>query len=322
MLLAQVEGFLEVARRGNVSRAAEAMFVTQPTLTARLRALERELGEPLFVRTKRGMRLTDAGRAFLPYAERATRALRDAKQALSEARTAPAGRLVLGASPAVSTYVLPALLQRFSAIHPRVDVAVRTGHSEDVLQMLLREEVQLAVVRALRHPDIESVPLYEEEVVLVVPPDHPFRSRESVGIGDVGGERLILFDRTSSYYEVTHAFFLSAGVTPREVMELDNIEAAKKMVERRLGVALLPRTAVARELADGTLHLVPLADAPPLRRQIVAIRRRDLGPPSGAVAAFLELLRHADPVLSALEPVRGDRTSRRSKRRGLLEASR
>jgi len=322
VLLAQVEGFLEVARRGNVSRAAEAMFVTQPTLTARLHALEREIGEPLFVRTKRGMRLTDAGRAFLPYAERATRALRDGKQALTEARTAPAGRLVLGASPAVSTYVLPALLQRFSKIHPRVDVAVRTGHSEDVLQMLLREEVQLAVVRALRHPDIESVPLYEEEVVLVVPPDHPFSSRESVGISDVGGERLILFDRTSSYYEVTHAFFLSAGVTPREVMELDNIEAAKKMVERRLGVALLPRTAVARELADGMLHLVRLAEGPPLRRQIVAIRRRDLGAPSGAVAAFIELLRHADPVLSALEPVRRDPTSRRSKRRGLLEASR
>src|SRR5438309_1461957 len=74
MLLAQVEGFLEVARRGNVSRAAEAMFVTQPTLTARLHALERELGEPLFARTRRGMRLTDAGRAFLPYAERAIRA--------------------------------------------------------------------------------------------------------------------------------------------------------------------------------------------------------------------------------------------------------
>ncbi len=322
MLLAQVEGFLEVARRGNVSRAAEAMFVTQPTLTARLHALERELGEPLFVRTKRGMRLTDAGRTFMPFAERATRALRDGKQGLTEARTAPAGRLVLGASPAVSTYVLPALLQRFVAIHPRVDVAVRTGHSEDVLQMLLREEVQLGVVRALRHPDVESVPLYEEEVVLVVPPDHPFTSREPVGIADVGGERLILFDRTSSYYEVTQAFFVSAGVTPREVMELDNIEAAKKMVERRLGVALLPRTAVARELADGTLRLVRLADAPPLRRQIVAVRRRDLGPPSGAVAAFLDLLRHADPVLSAQEPARRDRTLRRPKRRGLREASR
>src|SRR5256884_6139844 len=228
MWLGQMEGCLEVARRGNVSRAAEAMFVTQPTLTARLHALERELGEPLFARTRRGMKLTDAGRAFLPYAERAMRAVRDGRQALADARSASAGRLVLGAAPAVSTYVLPALLQRFAGAYPRVEVAVRTGHSEDVLQMLLREEVQLAMVRALRHPDIESIPLYEEALVLVVPPGHSFAERSKVGIADVASERLIFFDRTSSYYELTQAFFLSLGVTPREVMELDNIERSEE----------------------------------------------------------------------------------------------
>ena len=296
MLLAQVEGFLEVARRGNVSRAAEAMFLTQPTLTARLHALERELGEPLFARTRRGMRLTDAGRAFLPYAERAMRAVRDGRQALADTRSASAGRLVLGAAPAVSTYVLPALLQQFAAAYPRVEVAVRTGHSEDVLQMLLREEVQLAVVRALRHRDIESIPLYEEALVLVVPPDHAFADRGAVDIADVASERLILFDRTSSYYELTQSFFLSLGVTPREVMELDNIEAAKKMVQRRLGIALLPRTAVAGELAAGALRLVTVTGGPTVTQKIVAIRRRDQGRPSGTVAAFLNLIKEADPA--------------------------
>src|SRR6202035_3821311 len=96
MLLAQVEGFLEVARRGNVSRAAEAMFVTQPTLTARLHALERELGGPLFALTRGGMHLSDAGRAFLPYAERYLRFVLDGRQALTDARSASDGRLVLG----------------------------------------------------------------------------------------------------------------------------------------------------------------------------------------------------------------------------------
>jgi DNA-binding transcriptional LysR family regulator len=305
VLLAQVEGFLEVARRGNVSRAAEAMFVTQPTLTARLHALERELGEPLFARTRRGMRLTDAGRAFLPYAERAMRAVRDGRQALADTRSASAGRLVLGAAPAVSTYVLPALLQQFASAYPRVEVAVRTGHSEDVLQMLLREEVQLAMVRAMRHRDIESIPLYEEALVLVVPPDHPFARREAVDIADVASERLILFDRTSSYYELTQSFFLSLGVTPREVMELDNIESAKKMVERRLGIALLPRTAVAGELAAGTLTRVIVSDAPHMSQKIVAIRRRDQGRASGTVAAFINLLKDRD-VASAAHPT-GDR---------------
>src|SRR2546430_5562305 len=144
MLLAQMEGFLEVARRGNVSRAAEAMFVTQPTLTARLHALERELGEPLFARTRRGMKLTDAGRAFLPYAERAMRAVRDGRQALADARSASAGRLVLGAAPAVSTYVLPALLQRFSGAYPRGGVGVPTRHSGGVFKMVLPEGDPLA----------------------------------------------------------------------------------------------------------------------------------------------------------------------------------
>jgi DNA-binding transcriptional LysR family regulator len=299
VLLGQIEGFLEVARRGNVSRAAEAMFVTQPTLTARLHALERELGEPLFARTRRGMRLTDAGRAFLPYAERAIRAVRDGRQALVDARSASAGRLVLGAAPAVSTYVLPPLLQRFAGAYPRVEVAVRTGHSEDVLQMLLREEVQLALVRGLRHPEIESMPLYEDALVLVVPPGHPFAKRSNVGIADVAQERLIFFDRTSSYYELTQSFFLSLGVTPREVMELDNIESTKKMVERKLGIALLPRSAVVGELQARSLVEVSVDDAPVVTQKIVVIRRRDQGRPSGTVAAFLNLLREADPTALA-----------------------
>lgn len=293
MLLVQIESFLEIARRGNVSRAAEALFVTQPTLTARLHSLERELGGPLFARTRRGMRLTDAGRVFLPYAEKALRTIKDGREALLEARSGAGGRLVLGAAPAISTYVLPGLLERFAVSHPRIEVAVRTGHSEDLLRMVLSEEVQLAMVRAMRHPEIESLPLYEEELILIVSPRHPFAKRGEVSIADVARERLILFDRTSSYYELTQTFFLRLGVTPHEVMELDNIEAAKKMVQRQLGIALLPRTAVTAELDAKVLRMVAVKDGPHVAQQIVAIRRRDQGPPSGVVAAFLQLLQPA-----------------------------
>src|SRR5881227_1089015 len=111
--LVQVEGFLEVARRGSVSRAAEALFITQPTLTARLHGLERELGTPLFLRTPHGMRLTDAGRAWIPFAERALRALVDGRDALQQVMSASAGHLMIAAAPAVSTYVLPELLEKF-----------------------------------------------------------------------------------------------------------------------------------------------------------------------------------------------------------------
>jgi DNA-binding transcriptional LysR family regulator len=288
--LVQVEGFLEVARRGSVSRAAEALFITQPTLTARLHGLERELGTPLFRRTPHGMRLTDAGRAWVPYAERALRALIDGRDALEQVMSASSGHLTIAAAPAVSTYVLPELLERFVAAHPRVVVSVRTGHSEDVLELVLLDEVQVGLGRAIRHPDVELLPFHTEELVLVCAPDHPFTRRQNVTMADVAGAKLIMFDRTSSYYEITQGAFLSAGVKLRGLMELDSIEAAKKMVERGLGVALLPRTAVARELSGKVLRAIPMSDAPPMHNTIVAYRRRDAGKPEGIIAAFLTLI--------------------------------
>ncbi|MDQ6771469.1 MAG: LysR substrate-binding domain-containing protein [Candidatus Dormibacteraeota bacterium] len=290
MLLVHVEGFLEVARQGSVSRAAQALYVTQPTLTARLHALERELGARLFVRARTGMRLTDAGRSFQPFAERAVRALRDGRQSLQELDSGTAGQLQIAAAPAVSTYILPSVLEAFVAAHPRALVAVRTGHSEDVLEAVLKDEAQIGIGRALHHPDVELRPLYEEELALVVAPSHRFARRGRVAMTEVGAEQVIMFDRTSGYYEVTQAAFMASGVTLRSLMEMDNIEAAKKMVERGLGVSLLPSTAIAREVASGSLRRVELAGAPSMRRSIVTMRRRDAGPPSGLMAALLLLL--------------------------------
>jgi DNA-binding transcriptional LysR family regulator len=292
-MLPQIEAFLEVARRQNLSRAAEALFVSQPTLTARLQSLEAALGEQLFVRTRRGMRLTEAGDAFLPYAEHALRALADGRERLDELRRGMAGRLVLGAPPTVSTYTLPALLARFSAAHPGVRLAVKTGTSEEILEMVLHDQVQLGIIRALASQEIETVPLFTDTLVLIAGPRHRLaRSRRGrrARLADLAGEVLVLFGRSSSYLAFTTATFRQAGVLPGSVLELDNIEAAKKMVERGLGVSLVPSSTVAAELAAGTLTQIELVDAAPVRREIVAVRRRDAGPPSGAVAVFLDML--------------------------------
>ena len=288
MLYRQVECFLAVARLGNVSRAAEEMYLTQPTLTARLKGLEEEVGDQLFVRTSRGMRLTEAGREFMPYAERMVGGFEEARRRLAELRGAAGGRLVLGASPGVGTYALPGLLERFSAAYPNVTVSVRTGHSEEILQMTLREDVQLGLTRAMSHPEVESLQLYQDELVLVVDPGHRFTARGSAALEEVGGEQIILFDRDSSYNEQTRALFRDAGIHELRTMELDNIEAAKRMVEHRLGVAFLPRTAVVRSVSSGNLAMVAVEGAPEMSRSIVALRRRDV-PPTGPVTAFLEL---------------------------------
>jgi DNA-binding transcriptional LysR family regulator len=133
--------------------------------------------------------------------------------------------------------------------------------------------------------------------VLVVDPEHPFAGEEAIGTERITDVQLILFDRTSSYHRLTNEFFRGAGAIPRGVMELDNIDAAKKMVEQGLGVALLPHTAVAGELETGTLKAVKLADAPELKREIVIYRRRDAGPASGALESFLNCLSDLRPEL-------------------------
>jgi DNA-binding transcriptional LysR family regulator len=290
----QLEAFVEVVRRGSVTRAAAALYVTQPALTARLNALERALGTTLLVRRRGGVRLTESGRTFLPYAERALLAVAEGRAALAGGGT----RLAIGASPAVSTYALPAILKRFAGSHPGVQVSVRTGHSEEVLELVKRDDVSVALIRALRDDAVEQFTLYEDELVLVVHPAHEFQWE--VALATLADEQFVMFDSASSYHELTQALFVEAGVVPRAVMELDNIDSAKKMVEQGLGVAFLPAVAVADEVRGRRLRVVRISDRQPPRRPIVAARRRDAGEPSGATASFLRLLRELRPELQAL----------------------
>ncbi len=299
----QLEAFTEVVRRGSVTAAAQALYVTQPALTARLNALERSLGAPLLVRRRGGVRLTEAGRAFLPYAERALQAVSEGRTVLADLSRGAAGHVAICASPIVSTYALPTILNRFSSTHPGVQVAVRTGHSEEMIELVKRDEVAVGLLRAFNEPDVEQFTLYEDELVLVVHAAHP--CGDVVRLADLGGEQFVLFDRASSYHELTNAMFLEAGIAPRSVMELDNVDSAKKMIELGLGVAFLPHVAVADEVRSGRLRIVELADRRPLRRPIVAVRRKDAGEPLGATAAFLELLRELRPELQAAASATG-----------------
>ena len=298
MQIERVETFVEIARTGSVTRAAHSLGLSQPALTERLRALERDLGTDLFVRTRRGVRLSDAGRALLPHAERALGAIDDGRRAVDQTRRGEIGRIAVGAAPAVSTYALPAALRKFQVAHPKVHLSVRTGHSEEILDLVLRQEVEVGLVREIRHPDVEVLPLFEDELVLVVEPSHAFAARGRIRITELAGEHLVTFDRASSYNELTQALFREAGVAPLGVIELDNVEGAKRCVLKGLGVALLPRQAVHAELAARSLRAVAIAGARPIRRRIVAIRRRDAGPPTRTLAQFLELIREPDTLSS------------------------
>jgi len=287
--LGQLEAFVQVANQKSFSRAAEALFLTQPSVTARIQALERDLGERLFERSGRGVRLTEVGVCFLPHAERVLQALHEGRDAIEALRNLQSGSLILASATTVSTYILPGVLKTFRQRFPRVEVSVRTGRSEQVLQMLLADEAQVGLVRAVYHQDIETKGLIEDELVLIANSNDELAHLGTISVEQLGDHPFIFFDRNSSYYSLAQGLFRQHGVVPRIQMELDSMEATKKMVEEGLGIALVPRIAVERELAAGSLIEIELAGMRNPTRQIALISRRSR--PLGPVAqAFVEIV--------------------------------
>ena len=290
MEIGRLEAFVQVATLLSFSKAAEALYLTQPTVTARIQALERELGEPLFERMGRTIRLTDAGESFMPHAQRALQAVKEGRDAILTLRNVDRGTLSIGTAPTIGTYVLPELLERFGHDHPGVEVSIRTGRSEEVMSMVLADEVQVGFERFLTHPEIETVTLYEDQIYLMASPGHGFARRSHVALSDVARDSVIFFDEGSSYHALSIGIFRDTGVAPRRTLDVDNLEMAKHLVMRGLGLAFLPRVAVERELSEGSIVEIEIADSQPISRQIATIYRRQRLQ-SRAMLALLEMLK-------------------------------
>lgn len=291
MDIQELEAFWWIAQTGSFNRAAERLYLTQPSVTARIQALEKELGQLLFERKPRGVRLTDAGRVLLPHAERVLQDIRKAKRAVADLETATGGTLWVGSALTTSTYTLPQILAKFKASYPGVEVSVRTGRSQQIQQLVLDDSVQMGLVHSplASHADIAATPLYDEPIVLVVHPGHPLEGRGEVTAEQLASEPFITSDKASGYWALVEQFWASAGLAPRVTMELDSIEATKRMVMSGLGLAMLPRGTVEGEIQTRQLVMVPLADGAHLTRQTILIYRRGKIW-SGISKAFLEVL--------------------------------
>ncbi len=288
--LAQLEAFLQVAHHRSFSRAAEALFLTQPSVTARIQSLEREIGERLFERTGRSVTLTDAGHAFIPHAQRALTAVQEGTDAIEAVRHGDVGSIRIGASSSIATYVLPGILKHFRETRPRVHVHLTTGNTEDIVERLIAGETHVVVSRLTQHPEVESLHLYNDDLALVTAPGHPFAQKGRVTIAEAGREPFLFFERSSSYHSLIYGMFLRVGVVPESVMELDSMETTKHMVEAGLGIAILPVVSVDREVASGELTRVEIRDMEqPAQREVGVhvIRNRAIAPP---IRDFLKLL--------------------------------
>ncbi|MSQ10543.1 MAG: LysR family transcriptional regulator [Dehalococcoidia bacterium] len=297
MELHQIETFLHVAELGSFSRAAEVLGLTQPTLSARIQQLEKDVGQRLFERLGRGVRLTEAGRAFLPFAEKSLVVIGEGRDAIVMSQNPSKARLRIGSARVIGAYLLPDLLENFRTEYPGVEFAISTGRSHEVLQMVLDEEVHLGLGRTLSHPELQSTYLYDEEIVFVTHPEHPLAVRGVASVHEIAREPLILYDRESTYYVLITRVCREAGIVPKVIMNLDSVEATKKMIERGLGVSFLPVSTIRTEMHLGTVASVPIAEGHRVTLPTSAMVRKSISPNPiaeafiGSMTASIQALR-------------------------------
>jgi len=304
MEIDQVETFLAVATFGGFHRAAEALRISQPAVSARIKALEESLAVKLFSRSRGGLIVSDAGRTFRPHAELLLRTAAMARQAVHDSQPASGTPLQIATALSISVYFLPDVLKRFQRAHPNVIISIRTGHSKEVLDMVLSEEAEIGLARSLHHPEVETISLRDDPLLLVAHPKRGPKHSPRARLEQVASWPLIFYERGSSDWTLTQSLFRTSGLVPNIALEVDSIETAKRMVERGLGLSFLPQMAVGRELRTHKLTTVKVLDAEPLRRSLDVIhpRHRPLRP---EVRAFLQMVREAaneDPT--ANNPVR------------------
>ncbi len=280
MELRQLEAFVTVARRASFTRAAEELHLTQPAVTRQIAALESELGALLFDRLGKSIQLTGAGETLLGYAEHILRLTDEAQDALEELAAGRVGRIAIGAASTLATYVLPSLLTQFRQEHPGIELSLRTGLSVRVRELVLSGVVDIGLVTTEGEPTQQEGVLISDslgvyETVLAVPPGHKLATQATATVTELSGEPLLAMTTGTNLRTYAEHILADAGVAASVTMELDSVEAIKRMVEAGLGVSLLPRVAIASEVAAGRLVALTLTGIPLPERHIVVLRRRD-----------------------------------------------
>ena len=304
----QLETFLAVLSYGGFHRAAAALRVSQPAVSARIRSLEDSLGVTLFDRVRSHLLLSPAGKALRPHAEQILRAVALARQSVHELRPGEGGALRIAAALSICTYFLPDVMKDYQEANPKVMVSLRSGNSMEVLKMVLDGDVDIGVARSLNHPEVETMTLRDDPLILVGHPAHPAARKRSLSLEEIEYMPLVFYDRGSSDWTLSQGLFRRAGLLPNVVLEVETIEAAKRMVERKLGLSFLPQIAVSNELRQGDLAAINITNAEPLRRNLDVIHPRHR-PLTRDAQAFLVLLRAAAATVVPLMKKRTRRLS-------------
>jgi DNA-binding transcriptional LysR family regulator len=287
----QLTAFLAVVRGGSVTAAADELVVTQPSVSAAVAALARELDCDLFERAGRGIRPTEAGSAFAPYAADVIGLLEQGRQAAREAAAVEARRLRIAAVTTAAESFVPPLMRAFSETHPGIALTLDVGNRQAVLERVLNHSVDLAISgRPPADDRLVAEPLMDNEIVCITAPEDPAADDGPVEAGELA-ERAWLLREPGSGTRVLNEQFLAERNLQPATLTLGSNGAIKQAARAGLGVSLLSRAAVEAELAAGLLGVLRLRDAPPPRPWFVL--RSAVGPVRPPVKVFIEFVRTA-----------------------------
>ena len=266
MNMEQIEAFFYASLTGSFSRAGEILHISQPSVSARIKTLENEMGYLFFQRNGKMIQLTKEGETFLPYAQKVLENMRDSVHAIQQTNSKIKGEIRIAAGLTTTNYVLPVLLKEFYEMYPNVKLVIHTVHSNHVLNMVLTHQVPLGICSSISHPQIETSSLFEDDLVPITFPEHPFSSKKTITLNEVANQPLILFIRDSLEWTMINNAFKSEGVKPNIVLETDNIELMKHMVRNQMGIGFLPRYSFQDDVQSRTLIEIPIRNLPKLNR--------------------------------------------------------
>lgn len=292
MDIRSLQYFLAVIRLGTVGAAAEAHFVTQPAVSAQLKRLEAEVGEPLFERRGRRLVPTAAGRLLAEHADDVVRRMSELEAAMQGLRGLEVGTLRVGNIDAASVYVLPEVYREFHGRYPGVTVEIVVGDSRRLLDALRRGDVEVAIMTLpVDESGLAVRGIYREELVPVARPNHPLARARRVALDELCQAGLITYPGGATSRRLLEQVFAGHGATLRSRMEISSPEAIRALTEAGLGVSILPQPLVAGALGR-TLAALRLPRGVRFFRDIGVVRR-DGAPPSPAARAFLDLVERA-----------------------------
>jgi DNA-binding transcriptional LysR family regulator len=287
MDLAQLEVFLAVAREKRFSRAAEKLYRTQSAVSQSIRKLEEEIGEPLFDRSSRDGLLTDAGRVLQEYSERLLNLRSDAQAALVELKELHKGKLAIAANEFTALYLLPVLAE-YRRLHSMIRITVNRSLGSRIPDDVLRHNSELGVLTYdPQEPQLRSVVVYLDELIFVVPPNHPLARAHQVSIRQLGAESFVAHNVASPYREKVIRAFKQHKTPLNMDIELPTLQAIKRFVVMGNGVALVPEISVESEIARGELIRIPVRELR-LHRKLRLIYRKSASL-SHAARAFLKV---------------------------------